>query len=338
MIERREPMTQSERLLLAKRAISVLPVAACIGGVATWMLGWAMHEMAVGIRVMFGLFFGGILLFIVGVHVGSAFEIEKLVRFGVVTNKRISVSHSTNSRMSPRHFLSLDAQEYSVEQWVYQQVHTGQTVELSYTAKLQNLFATRVVSDPAAELGVAGGNDSRPAASPPAHLAPLSKEGRKILVSAIGWALVWRGAGGILLAGVVWGGLLIVWVVARSGLPEIQRFDVAAINGMIPLTAVAMLAALNRQTYRLLRDFFGGQERIGVETVLDVTHSNTTLASPTIVATGPGMGGNSVWVQTDQRWTAVEPSLGVGLASGSRIEVASGPNSAVVLHIRDAVA
>ncbi len=94
MSETTEPISQSERLLLAKRALIVLPVGVGIGAVTTWMLTGPASSLSGGIRAFFGLFFGGVLLFILGVHIGSAFEIEKRVRTGIVTAKRVRASGS----------------------------------------------------------------------------------------------------------------------------------------------------------------------------------------------------------------------------------------------------
>lgn len=77
MTERREALTAGESAMLKRRAIGVVPVALAIGVATVWMLGWGATEISVGVRVFFGLFLGGILFFIVGVHVGSAFEREK---------------------------------------------------------------------------------------------------------------------------------------------------------------------------------------------------------------------------------------------------------------------
>lgn len=334
-----QPLSQSERFLLAKRALVVLPIGVGIGAVAAWMLTGPGSGFSLGIRAFFGLFFGGLLLFILGVHIGSAFEIQKRVVTGLVTGKRVRASGSTgaNSRPSSTFYVSIDGDERMVEQWVYQQVHTGQTVSLSYTARLRNLFAVKVISEPAGvetRLPAADGLHRPGRASPPVRPAPLTADDRKVLRAALLRALIFRGVGGAILAAVVFVVAVIGWVVALDSLPALSQFDWLALTLGAPGLAALPMILLNRQTYRLIRDLSGGQRCVGAEQVLDVVRSNTHLASSTAIVTGPGLGGNHVWILTDKRWTQLPDALAGDVFGGSTLMVATGPRSDVILDIQ----
>ena len=311
MTERRETLTPQERALLRQRAAAVVPIGIAIGAAVVWMLRTGMAEMSDLTRGFFGLFFGGLLIFIVGGHVVSTFETHKLIRSGVVTGKRVGVT-GTNSRTSPHYYLSLDGKELWVEQWAYQRVHTGQTVELLYTARLQNLYDVTILSDPA--------SPDVPFVSQTWE-EPLLDEDRLVLRDHLFRAVVRRGLGGVLLGGLTSVVGMLVCLVAGAD----PLLSVAPLPGVLPFVI------LNFQTLRLLRDFFDPSRCVATEQVIDVVRSNRPLLSPNIIVSGTGTAGEYAWVQTQVRWVQVQGPQVERLGSGTVIEVATAPRSGVVL-------
>lgn len=331
-------MTADDLAKLRTRVYVVVPAALAMGGVATWMLTSAMSEISVVIRCVFGLFFGGIVVFIVGTIVGSAFEREKVIQRGVVTGKRVGVMgmSNTNSRMSPKYYVSLDGEESLVESWVYQRIHTGQTVDLVYTARIRNLFDVAVISDPGGvDLGLGA---VVPMAKPfdaarMAHDEPLTDADRGVLRAKIARALFWRGVGGGIVGFVVWIGVLLGWVFARRT-GDFDAFDHLMFRWLAPAAGITVIALFNRHTWHLLRDLRSGIKRVADEIVRDVVHSNTPLLSSTTVVTGTGMAGHYAWVQTDARWVQIEPDRASSLKSGDALCVATALRSGIVLSAR----
>ncbi len=332
--ERRAPLTPSERALLRRRALVAVPVGLLIGAAVVWMLGSAMAGFALAIRVIFGLLFGGILAFILGVYVRSAFEREKLVRTGVVTGKRVGIigpSVSSQTRASPRYHVSLDGEEFQVEQWVYQRVRVGQTVDLVYTAKLRNLFAVTVVADPTSEIGSAPA--SRPfEPSEMAHEEAVTEADRGVLRALVAQALVRRVAGGLLLGGVAGSAVVVAWVMVRATQTGGDA-DQAVIRLLTPGAALCAFSVLNRRTYLLVRDLVGGSRHVQTEHMKDLVRSNTPLLSPTTVVTGTGLAGDYAWAQTEERWVPLDASLIDGLSAGAPLQIATGPRSGAVLAV-----
>lgn len=326
------PLTAADRALLRRRAVVVVPVGAVFGAAIVWMLVRGVEGLAVAIRMGFGLFFGAVLLFIVGVHLGSAFEREKRVRQGVVTGKRVGIigaSFNSNDRTSPRYYLSLDGEERNVEQWVYERVRTGQTVELHSTARLRNLFDVVVLADPAEPAAL-------PAPEPLdlagiAHEEPLSGADRAVLRGHAGCALVRRTGGGVVLGAIAWAGLVVIWAVSRE--PGNSELDLLVLGPGGGLLALSVLVALNVHTLNLLQDHRTGRKRVVTEIVRDVVRSNTPLLSPRAVITGTGLDGDYAWIQTHARWLRVPLTLADTLTAGSRVRVATAPKSGVVLAV-----
>lgn len=335
MTERREPLSVDERALLRRRAAGVVPVAIGLGAVVVGVLGWGFTEFSATIRVLFGCFFGGILAMIVGIHVGAAFEVEKLVRRGVVTDKRVAVSPASTSsgtRGSTRHYLSLDGQELSVEAWVHARVHTGQTVELRYTARLQNLFDVEVLDDPAsAAAQVVSAKPFDPGEM--AHTEALTASDRAVLGSHLLRAAVRRGAGGALVAGGVYTAIVVGWALGRVAGGPGSAFDAMLVTAVAPGLALLTFALVNRQTVRLFQDRFGDRRNVATERVVDVMRSNTPLLGPRIVVSGTGLAGDFAWVQTAARWVQLDPSLVGTAVTGAPLEVVTAPRSGVVLAV-----
>lgn len=310
----------------------MVPVGTALGAVTFWMLCWGLDDLGVTIRAVFGAFFGAVLLFIVGVHVGSVFEREKFVQRGVVTGKRVSVSGAafqSGTRSSPRYWLSLDGEERLVESWVYDRVRTGQTVELHTTARLRNLFEVVVVTDP--------GEPAALAAPEPlnltgiAHEEPLSGADLQVLRGHAACALVRRTGGGVVLGGLAWVAVIVTWALARApGLREMDAFMLGTGGGIV---ALSVLVALNVHTFNLVRDHRSGRKRVVTEVVRDVVRSNSPLPSPTTVLSGTGLAGDYAWVQTPARWVRVPVALADTLTAGSRVAVAVAPRSGVVLSV-----
>jgi hypothetical protein len=334
--DRREPLTLDDRRLLRRRALFVLPVGALIGAAAVWMLGWGAAELPVGVRAAFGVFFGGLLLFIVGVHTGSVFEREKLVRRGVVTGKRVGVigptTSSSSSRTSPNYYVSLDGDELMVEQWVFSRVHTGQTVDLLYTARLRNLFDVAVIAEPAPTESPVATVAQYVAVEPP-HEEALTTADRGVLRGQLLRAVVRRGIGGLVAGGLVWVVCLLGWVLARPLLADHDALDLLVVNKLGPVLGLLVFVALNRRTGRIVGDLFGGRASVRTEVVRDVIRSNTPLLSPTTVLSGTGLAGNYAWVQTETRWVQCEGGLAGELVSGDPIRIVSAPRSGTVLAV-----
>ncbi len=326
------PLTAADRALLRRRAVFVVPLGVLLGLAVIGMLGGGVVELGTRIRVLFGVFFGAVLLFIVGVHAGSAFEREKRVRVGVVTGKRVGIIGAvlnSNTRNSPRYYLSLDGADEQVESWVYERVRTGQTVELHTTARLRNLFDVVVLADPAEPAALAAPESLDLAGI--AHDEPLSGADREGLRSHAGCALVRRTGGGVVLGAFAWAALVVIWAVAREpGNSQLDLFILGPGGGFV---ALSVLFVLNLHTLSLLHDHRTGRKRVVTELVRDVVRSNTPLLSPTAVLSGMGLDGNYAWVQTRKRWVGVSPALADTLMAGSRVRVATGPRSGVVLAV-----
>ncbi len=335
MTERRESLTADDRALLRRRALFVVPVGVAIGSVAVWMIGWGTGGLPVVIRGVFGVFFFGALLFILSVHVGASFEREKVIRRGIVTGKRVGIvgpSMDSNARSSPRYYLSLDGEESSVEQWVYRRVHTGQSVDLMYTARLQNLFAVSVIADPGGVDGVVAMGKPFDVASM-AHDEALTDEDRMVLRGYVVQALVRRVLGGAVIGSVLAAVLVLAWFVVLAPLTRDSGLDRWGVLWLAPGTGILLFAALNHRSYLLLRDVFGGRKHVADEIVRDVVRSNTPLLSPTIVVTGTGLAGAYSWVQTDSRWARVDERISASLGRGDTIRVVTAPRSGVVLGL-----
>lgn len=310
-----------------------------IGGIAVAILRAIGDEMPTAVRLGFGGFFGLVLLVILGLNIGAAFETEKRLRTGIVTDKRVETYRRQNRSAS--YFFSIDGKELSAELWVYQQVKVGQRVTLHSTARLDSAFRVEVLDDPTtSEATLEAALDApvapfRPDSVP--HDEAFTEEDHAVVRAHLLVSGVRRAAGGLLLGGVIWLFVVLAWVFARASLhsPDLDRTILVRVA---PLAVLAVFALLNYRTVALLRDELGGLRHVATEGVLDVVHSDTVLLSPTAIVTGTGLRGDYAWVQTKRRWMPVPKPIAATLRRGVEVEVATAPRSGVVLAVAGAPA
>jgi len=325
--ERVVPMSTSERIQRRRSALFVTLFAMAIVYLVYLMLfGWSNGPSggSTWISIAFMSFFGCIALFISVVAILDGFARNKILVRGTVTAKRIETAYSRTTSSSPRYYISLFDTEQYVDLRTYQQVHVGDSIELTLGSRARSVFDVDIID---------------PHVSTPMEERTLYGEldllGRRIAKRRLTRMLLWRLPVVLVGSGAV--SVVLFFAIVLS-FPLVD-LPTEFLRWLLPTSGLFWLSVgsflLLRTPLRLYRDIRDGQVMFCTRAITDVVNSNRPLAKGNTIIITRYNAGSYQYIQASEFFlpAALLPPRQDDIAVGDLVTVLCLPRSHVVVGV-----
>lgn len=317
------PITEDDKKILTQNLYIVIVVGGVIllvyfGVFVFW--ADAFHTFGMITFSLFSVFFLGILLFIVGATLVDFFETKKIILTGKITDKEEITTSSPSTRASSgststNYYITIEDRKISVMLGIYNQVATGQLVELHQAKRTKSVFRTKVLQDAVVDTTPQQSSFSDSFSKyDSVYLNRLEEtfdsymndEEKGILKSKFNAALLWRGLGGLVLCYIIYN--IFYFVIGLFFIIfEIQNFKILslAVDYLPLLLAGLILVRLNKHTYLLYQDLQEGKKTVSKEKILDVIRSNVSHLGKNVTVSQGYNSSQYAYISTTNNWVGI---------------------------------
>lgn len=321
---RDEKITFQEKKTLVFRFIGVLIFGGLIGAVAFYFLFLSNDFKGFGaVLIVFAIFFFGILALILFIHGRNAFQSQKRIYSGTITDKTEITTKFRNSMGQSTYRISLDGEEFAIDLMFYNKVHKGQKVEL-HCLKGNTIFFVKELS---LSENVFSGLETTALETNnlnPAYSAIL----KKYLLRAILFRTILLLLPLVLLYFI---GIVTIILVVKDSQLTITLFRVL-------LFVLALIYVLfNKRVVFILLDLNQNIQLEKIEQVIDLQKSNLPKPSKNSVRTYQGYWyRNDVfyYIQTQNHWLNTNEAFYNSLNANDEVKITLAKHSKIVLELQ----
>ncbi len=328
-----ERLSNQESQLLRRKMLGVWFFGAIIGIAAGYFIFRTLGKFS-GMDVpliIFLVFFYAIIAFIIFVHTRNAFQTQKRIYAGNITDKKAEASSQTrNSTAHEDYYIALDGSWFRVELNHFQQVHVGDKVEICTLGKSQ-VFKIDVVQKEVPHFEPVIQSQTNLDAVLSGLTEQLTYSEKSVLKSHLRKAIFYRlilGFFGAWLIYLILNTLAVVFSLERS---EGLAYFVYVHYLIIVLLFGAYLF-LNKRTWLLILDLRSGKKEIITETIIDLVQSDHIKPGPNSMITITNTSHYKYYyIQTENFWLQANEETFHAASAGKNLLIQRSINTHEVL-------
>ncbi|MFC5282620.1 hypothetical protein [Pedobacter alpinus] len=339
-----EPLTATEKAMFFNRMLGVWFFGILMFTFLTFLFFFTKGSdefMEPSFLWLFPFMFYGVLAFIIYSHTKNAFQSEKTVYNGIITEKTVKASQiNRESSIKQAYKICLVDIWFTVESSIYTKVKVGNTVKLHCLAGNQ-VFSVDVLDS--ADKAISNAmkpffNSRQPnkAGFSLLDLIPFSGEDAKLIQKKLLSTIINRSLLGLAAMALIYFIVFLFFVIL------VKSDNVLLLQGFVYCLLVLLGVVyflINRKTWKLFRDILDAQKYSISETIIDKVSSTNKKPGPNSVVVINGNTSNYVryfYLQTTSFWLPVSEIQYQNAKVDEVLKIYLAKNSKTVLNVKGA--